>query len=325
MIERRIRPWLVRLYPRAWQQRYADEFDALLEQGLRSPLDVVDILLGAFDAHLQLVSGVNVTWRMMNMLNKIRTGLLIVFASFIGFIIAGMSLVGLADDSPMIPLMKTDLALAAAWRIIQAGAVVALLAIVVGGAPLALTILRRAFTSSRRDLSVLLVPGFSFLAVILYLGVIFLVGSERIQIPGVVPTVSPENFPLGNRLLLAGLMLVFVVGAIASTLAVWRAVSRTDVEQETFRPLGRPVAVPIYSFAVIPAAIASVAMLVMLAATLAWFGLTFTALPQVWPGAFGPWKTSTQAWYFGITGLMTLSTAAAFYGLARIRPARKAM
>ena len=67
------------------------------------------------------------------MINKLRTTILMVFAAFIGFIVAGFSLVGLADDSPMIPLMKTNPALAAAWTTIQIGSVVALLAFVAGG------------------------------------------------------------------------------------------------------------------------------------------------------------------------------------------------
>jgi MFS family permease len=319
---KRIGSWLTRLYPRAWRERYEAEFDVLLEQCLHSPLDVVDVFLGAIDAHLQLLNGENVTWRRMNMINKIRTTLLIVFAAYIGFIIAGFSLVGLADDSPMIPLMKTDFALAGAWRIIQAGAAVALLAIVIGATPLVLTIFRRVLTSHRRDLGLLLVPVFSFLAIMLYLGFIFLVGSGRIQIPGVLPAVQPGNFPPGNRLMLAGLALVFVFGAIASTLAVWEVVSHTDVEQETFRPLGRPLTVKIYSFAFIPAVIASVSMLITLIATLVWFNLTFSALPQVYTGNFGPWQTSTQGWFIGIVALMTVCTIAAFFGLIRGRSAR---
>jgi hypothetical protein len=122
--------------------------------------------------------------------------------------------------------------------------------------------------------------------------------------------------------MLAGLALVFGLGAIASTLAVWKVVSNTDVEQETFRPLGRPLTVKIYSFAFIPAVIASVSMLIMLIATLVWFELTFSALPQVFTGNFGPWQTSTQGWFIGIVALMTVCTIAAFFGLIRGRSAR---
>lgn len=45
--------WLLRLYPRSWQQRYADEFSAVLEsQPLSAPV-VFDVLLGALDAWLR--------------------------------------------------------------------------------------------------------------------------------------------------------------------------------------------------------------------------------------------------------------------------------
>lgn len=324
MISDKVRPWLLSLYPRAWRDRYAAEFEALLEQCLHTPLDVVDVFLGAMDARLQLLNGEAVNWRMMNMLNKLRTTLLIVFAAYIGFIIAGFSLVGLADDSPMIPLMQTNFALAAAWTTIQIGAFVALLAVVIGGFPLALTIIRRALSVDRRNLGWLLVPVISFVALVLYVGFVFSVGTGRTQIPGVVRVVQPGNFPAGNRLMLEGLMLVFILGAIASTLAVWKAISYTDVEQETFRAVGRPLTVKIYTFAYVPAVITTFSMLVMLVATLAWGWLAFTALPEVLAGNFGPWGTSTQVWCIGIAVLMGLCTLAAFFGLARGRSARAA-
>jgi hypothetical protein len=42
---------LLRLYPRAWRQRYGAEFTALLEQQPLTPALVVDIVRGALDAH----------------------------------------------------------------------------------------------------------------------------------------------------------------------------------------------------------------------------------------------------------------------------------
>ena len=53
---------------------------ALLEECLHSPLDVLDILLGALDAHLDSPYGVN--WRTLNMINKLRTSILLVFVGF---------------------------------------------------------------------------------------------------------------------------------------------------------------------------------------------------------------------------------------------------
>jgi hypothetical protein len=324
MIER-LRPWLTRLYPRSWRLRYGEEFTALLEQCLHSPLDVLDILLGALDAHMLLLSGENLTWRVMNMLNKIRTALLIVFAAYIGFVIAGFGLVGMADDSPMIELTKTNPGLSAAWNIIQAGSAVALLAVVVGGLPLAVGVIRRALTRPNQGLGLLLVPVAAFLAVVAYGVFLWTVATGRTLLPGVVRVVQPGPFPPGNRLLLAGFMLVFVLGAIASTLAVWKVISRTDTEQETFRAAGRDFTVKIYQFAYWPAVVTTAAMFVMLAATLIWALASFSALPGVLGGNYGPWGTSTQAWFVGIVVLMVLCTVVAFVGVWRGRSRQKAV
>jgi len=45
---------IVRLYPAAWRERYGDEMEALLEDRPVGPFDLIDLLLGAFDAHLHL-------------------------------------------------------------------------------------------------------------------------------------------------------------------------------------------------------------------------------------------------------------------------------
>jgi hypothetical protein len=319
----RLRPWLTRLYPHAWRLRYEAEFSSLLDECLNSPLEVLDVLLGAFDAHLRLLSGESLNWRIMNMLNKIRTTILIVFAAYIGYIIAGFALVGLADDSPMATLMKTDPALSAAWKTIAAGALIALLAVVIGGLPLAITVLRRALSGSQRDRGWLLVPVVAFLALVAYGVLVFSVGKGLLQIQGVVPVVQPGTFPPGNRLLLAGWMAVFILGAIASTFAVWKAVSGTDSEQETFRLFKTETTIRIYHFAMLPALITTLAMLVMLAATIAWGWMSFSALPGVLSGNYGSWGMSTQLWYYGILALMSLSTLAAAFGMLRARGSQK--
>jgi hypothetical protein len=322
MRDQRIQAWLTRLYPRSWRERYAAEFTALLEQCLSSPLDVLDVILGALDAHLRLLSGEPLNWRVLNMLNKIRTALCIVFASYIGFVIAGLALVGLADDSPMLQLMKTNAALAAAWTTIQAGSAIALLAVVTGGLPLAITILRYALSTPHRVLGWLLVPPIAFLAVCAYGVLIVEVGRGDLHLPGVVQVVGTGVFPAGNRLLMEGWVAIFVLSAIASTLAVWRAVTGTEVEQETFRLFGTSTTVRIYRFAYLPALITTLAMLVMLSATISWVWISFSALPYVPAGNYGPWGTATLPRSIGIIVLMLLATLAAFLGLARARPAQ---
>jgi hypothetical protein len=43
---------LLRLYPRAWRERYGEEMSAVLEDRPPGPFDWLDLMLGAFDAHL---------------------------------------------------------------------------------------------------------------------------------------------------------------------------------------------------------------------------------------------------------------------------------
>ena len=104
-----IRKWFTSLYPKAWRERYGDEFEILLEESLHSPFDVLDILFGALDAHLEIPYETN--WRYLNMINKLRSTILFVFAAYITFIVAGFSLTGLVDDSQFVPLMKSNPAL----------------------------------------------------------------------------------------------------------------------------------------------------------------------------------------------------------------------
>ena len=315
-----VRDWLVRLYPRAWRQRYGEEFEALLEECLHSPVDILDILLGALDAHLNLSNQTD--WRLMNMINKLRTTVILVFAGYIGFVIGGFSLLGLVDDSPVVPLMRTDLSLLVVWRTIQVGSVISLLAVVVGGSPLALAVFRRALTSSRRDLRWLLVPLVAFLVLVLYILFMVSIAYGWLQISGVARTVTPENFPTGNKLLLGGLMLVFVLGALASVAAVWKILSNTGAE-DAFSFLGHETSLRPYEFAYPLAGITALGMLLMLLATLLLGWLASSALPSWFAGDQGLLLMHTSL-SFGFTILiMALSTALALFGLARGYPAWK--
>jgi hypothetical protein len=315
------RTWLVRLYPPSWRARYGDEFEALLEECLHSPLDILDVALGALDAHLGITRENN--WRLMNMVNKLRTTILLVFAAYIAFVIGGLGLFGLVDDSPAAALMKTDSAISAAWRTIEAASVITLLAVVVGGLPLAFTVIRRALTSSRRDLRLLLVPVLAFLAIVLYVVFMSSIASGWLQVPGIVRAVSPGNFPIGNRIALGGLILVFVLGAIASVVAVWKVMAGTDVEETTFQILGRTSAVKLYQFAFAPAVIASLGMLVMLGGTLVFGWQAHSSLPNWFMANQGLLLTNTGLSYGTTVAIMILSTAAAFFALIRSRSGRK--
>ena len=92
--------------------------------------------------------------------NKRRTAILVVFTAYIAFVVAGMSLYGLADDTPMAALMKTgrDLPLLLSWLTVQAAALVAFASVVIGGLPLAWIVVRRALRSRARICACCLSP-----------------------------------------------------------------------------------------------------------------------------------------------------------------------
>ena len=308
-----VRSWLVRLYPRRWRERYGEEFDALLEECLHTPLDVVDILFGAMDAHLELTH--ETTWRSMNMNNKLRTSILLVFAAYIAFIVAGMSIYGFADDSPFIPMMKTNLLLALSWRTIQAGAVIALLAIVIGGAPLAWTVIRRVFTSQRKDLQLLLVPAYAFLALVLYfLSMVYLAFNTTILNPPATATAHG---------LMWGLIFVFILGALASTIAVWKVVSHIDVDQDTFPFPAKGTRIKLYEFAFTPAIIATAAMVSMFVASIIWFWQAFSARPDLLGAHQGPMMTDTRVALALTLTLMAGAVGTSCFGLLRGRSAQR--
>ncbi|MGD0707240.1 MAG: hypothetical protein ABSA51_02165 [Anaerolineaceae bacterium] len=320
-----VRSWLIHLYPRPWRERYGEEFDVLLEECLHSPLDVVDIFLGALDAHLEFPIETN--WRLMNMVNKLRTMLLIVFTGYIGFIIGGLAFYGLVDDSPMALLMKTgtDVPLSAAWVTVEIGAVIALFAVVIGGLPIGWRLLRRALTSSRQDLKLLLVPVLAFLALVLYFAFEFTVYTGRLPITGITQTVSHDNFPIGNRILIGGSMVVLVLGAIASTVAVWKVLAHTEAAENTSTDVEGLPSMKLYKRAFVPAVITTGSMLVMLVGTIIWSGLAYSSMPQVFAEDWGLLQANTTGSMIEIVVIMALSTALAFFGLVRGWSARRSM
>jgi hypothetical protein len=307
-----VRNWLISIYPRPWRERYGDEFEILLEECLRSPLDVLDIFLGAIDAHLELPYETN--WRLMNMINKLRTTILLVFAAYIAFIIAGFSLNGLMDDSLLVPLTQANPALLASWITIEAGSVVGLLAILIGGAPLAWTIIRRAFTSRRQDLHLLFIPLAAFLIFVAYfLMVIYFATQTHL--------LDQPDFVISHALMW-GLMTIFILGAVASTIAVWRLILHTDVEQETFAVFGKSTSIKLYEFAFAPAVIAALSMLVMFVATIVWGGLSYSMRPDLFTGNMGVMMTSTMGSFSFTVIVMAIAAAVACFGVTRGRTSR---
>ncbi len=65
--------FLLKLYPQAWRERYEEEMLAVLMEHKITPATVVDLLIGAFDAHLN-DNGFAKGARFMR--NQLRSGLI---------------------------------------------------------------------------------------------------------------------------------------------------------------------------------------------------------------------------------------------------------
>lgn len=104
----------VRLYPVAWQERYGDELSALLEDRPPGPFELIDLVLGAVDAHLHLRGfgnsdhrkGITMSLRLAGSSALVSGGLWIVFFAIVAIAYAGINLtVGVNVDALWFPMV----------------------------------------------------------------------------------------------------------------------------------------------------------------------------------------------------------------------------
>jgi hypothetical protein len=251
---------------------------------------------------------------LMNMVNKLRTTVLFVFAAYMAFVVAGFSLTGLMDDSQLVPLTRSNPLLFASYTTIEAGSIIGLLSIVIGGAPLAWTIIRRALTKKQQDLMLLSMPAISFLALVTYFfTMVYLAFNTHILDQPASST---------GQVLMWGLVIIFVAGAVASTVAVWKLISRTDAEQDTFALLGKSATIKLYEFAFKPAVVAALSMLVMFLGTEIWGWLSYSLRPDLFTGNMGVMMTSTRGSFAFTLIVMAVATCVACIGVLRGRSSR---
>jgi|GEM_PF-4570967 len=89
--------WIIRCYPRQWRDRYEDEMLALLEECKITPKTMLDLIVGAVDAHLNY-SGI--TEGVVNMVNRVRSGVVMTFCAFIVFGVGWAMLQRINDPVP---------------------------------------------------------------------------------------------------------------------------------------------------------------------------------------------------------------------------------
>jgi len=108
---------LMRLYPRAWRERYGDELVALLEEHPATLADLVDLMRGAFDARLHpQVPGASAPDKEMPMSQRLfalmaAAGGVLWMAGIAAWLTAPLTAVGDRDSASAMPMTALGIAL----------------------------------------------------------------------------------------------------------------------------------------------------------------------------------------------------------------------
>lgn len=298
--------WVVvslRLFPAAWRSHYGPEFGALLEQTPASFRVLFDVLVAAVDAHVH-PTGPRRRWPLM--IERLRLSELAVFASWIVFVVAGLAFQRMTDGAPYTGIAETQPTVAWAYLAVIVGAVISLGAVTFAGLPIAVAIARRAIAARNwRHVALLAVPP---AALAIWVGITVMLtslgdppadGGWRAFVDSARPLLGEAAF-----LMWVG---VFVVAAIASTVAVSAAALDAEIDVALYRRAARP------------AFLTAGAMLAVAAAVAAWgVALAITSPATFW-GSEGILGGSTVLTWIGVVVVMTSATAVAIRAALRAR------
>lgn len=293
---------LVRLYPRAWRERYGEEFAALLFEQRMSVLDVLDVALGAADAWLRP----QVTDGRMLVLERMRGSVLAVLWGWVLFVVAGIGFQKMTEYEDFVRAANQDFWVGVAFHAVVVGAVATLAAILLGGMPIVFAALRNALSEGRKDVPLLFcVPPLSLAA---FVGYVLLLTKV------VYPTVGPHAVHSSlNVALFLSVVGAFLLAAVVSTAAVSRAVTRAAIGARLFR------------FTLYPAMFVALAMGVVLAALVVW-GIALKAqAPALFSGDGGILATNTAYSWLAIVVEMAISACVVAIAVIRGFAAARAM
>jgi hypothetical protein len=297
--------YLLRLYPRTWRERYEEEFLAMLDQRPVSFLDGIDLFFGALDAQLHPhlgTTGMSLYERISHMFFTLRRSLLTIFCAFICFVLAGWGFQKMTEYDDFQEAAQAHGIVGLSFHLVVFGAVAALLAVLAGGLPIAVAVIRSALARKRRGpLFLLAIPILAF-AVFLLTTLLL----EAIDHPG--------TQPVWQLFLHRGLFFgTLIAAAITSTGAVCFAVTHSEIPEKLLR------------FAFLPSILATISMALILAATITWgLGLR-DAAPQLFAGNDGIVESSTTGTWLAIVIAMAIATVLAAISLMRGLSARSAL
>jgi hypothetical protein len=228
---RRLSVWahhLLRLYPRAWRERYADEVAAVLKAYDVMPRTVLDLLVGALDAHVYRAM---VARRRTSRRQRIRSSELAIFVAFVLFSLAWLPLHFVSDTPPVwyaATLAHPELGVA--LGALDLAGLLGLFAVLVGGVWLVLAALRRALMLHRWGVVLLFaVPLAAASAFVV--AALLLAPAAHVSLTGGTPTpVTAHAVDVRLGLSLAGLL---ACGVSVTALAV--ALKRSDLSPHAVR------------------------------------------------------------------------------------------
>lgn len=276
---------LLHYYPPAWRERYEDEVTDVLSQHRVTFSTWLDLARGAFDAHVDP----RFTGKMSPFAARLRRSEIIVFCSFIAFVVAGLGFQKMTEDADKAGLMQSHVAVGAGFYAVIAGAVIALLAIVAGALPIATVILRQALAARRRDiLALLAVPPVLFVAIVVYGA--FVVHTSNSGISASV----------------RGLIVLFIFSAAASAAAVSLAAARSELNDAVLR------------LAQWPSRVATAAMGLSLIGVVIWGISLHSSAPSFFALDGGTLTSYAYFTWLRVVVVMALATAVALAALWRI-------
>ncbi len=265
---------LVRLYPRPWRARYADELLDVLAARPPTWADLTDLTRNLLYTHLHpdlaltLTGDETFTERLALLMRALRSSEIAVFGAFVVSVIAWLQFGGLVDGGPYQSLVGAG----AAWPMAQfepgnalglamaaqsAAVDLAFLAVLAGGAPLAIAAWRRAPHARR----LFLVPVAAFIGAILPVPIAYLL----------VGPVATINLTFATPVTIAYLCWFAALAAV-STLALAGAIAEGTKGASGERAI---------RFAFAPSAVAALALVLMLGATIAWGVVAHQQAPQL--------------------------------------------
>ncbi len=291
---------LLRLYPGAWRARYEEEFLLVLAARPFSVAEGIDVIRGAFDAYLHPYLGTTTLpqpERIQRMLSTLRSSLLAIFCAYVGVVLAGLGFQKLTETPDLQAMSQTYSLVGISFHLLVFGAVGALVAVLAGGLPIVLAIIKSALVLRQGGL--LLGFAVPLLACSTCLGLLSLMKW---------PTYA------GSILLVRGFFFgAPVLTAIVSAGAVCLVVSRSKLTEKQLRQ------------AVLPFVLATLSMALIAVSALLWGLGLYASTPQFFAGDNGLAGSSTVGTWLVIVMIMALATGSAIISLIRGLAARTSL